>query len=62
MSGKKWLDFFIHDYNKRYNTEYKYKTFLEKNKNELIPTQQSFICDIKTYEELSSYVFNFIGK
>lgn len=62
ISGKKWLKFFIHDYNKRYNTEYKYKTFLEKNKNELIPTQQSFICDIKTYDELSSYVFNFISE
>jgi hypothetical protein len=57
---KHWLRFFLGDYNKRFNTKIEYNKFLIENGNCLIPTQQSFICDIDTYKKLSKYVYDII--
>ncbi len=61
MLGKSWLKFFLIDYNKRYNTSYEYSKFIKDHGNELIPTQQSFICDVDTYKLVSKYVYDFIS-
>ena len=62
MAGQHWLDFFINDYNDRYNKgdnicieEFR-KCFGDK----LIPTQQTFISDIETFKEIAFYVYDFI--
>lgn len=60
--GTHWLEYFIKDYNNRFGTEYKRKEFVTKHKEEIIPTQQSFICDVITYKELSKYVYDIITK
>lgn len=60
MKGVHWMRFFLNDYNTRFNVSIDYDNFLKKHQNELIPTQQSFICDIETFKNLCQYVFNFI--
>jgi hypothetical protein len=58
--GAHWLKFFFDDYNKRFGTSFKHADFVNKHPNDLIPTQQSFICDIETYKAISKYVYDFI--
>ena len=60
MKVQHLLEFFLWDYNKRYGTNYEYHQFVQDYGEHLIPTQQSFISDIRTAEQISAYTYNFI--
>jgi len=60
MCNQHWLNFFIDDYNTRYSATINIKEFRKDFCDELIPTQQSFICDIETFKEIAEYVYCFI--
>ena len=59
--GKHWLNFFLEDYNKRYLCNHSYQNILRDYSNILVPTQQSFICDIETFEQIGEYVSYFVN-
>ena len=61
FNNEHWFVAFFKDYNKRYGTSYNHVEFLKKYGETLVPTQQSFICDVKTYKQISEYVYNFIN-
>lgn len=56
-----WLDYFINDYNKRFKTRYTKKSILEKFGNQMIGTQQSFLCSKLIFLKISKYVNEFIN-
>ena len=56
-----WLDYFITDYNKRFKTTYSKKSILKKFGNQMIGTQQSFLCSKSIFLKISKYVYEFIN-
>ena len=60
IGNENWLQFFLKDYNKRYGTDYEYKSFVKEHGKCLIPTQQSFITDTESYKDISKYVHDVI--
>ncbi len=60
INRKNCIDVFIADYNNYFETQYKIRDL--KKKNPIIPTQQSFITDKRTFKRIMGFITHIIDK
>ena len=58
VGGVHWLTYFVQEYNKYSDTVLSKEALLQENP--VIPTQQSFICDVKSFKVMMGFIVHLI--